>query len=886
MPDFSFRRPQFLRFRRSRSTADARGDAGVSSAGLDLSHALDPSEQDVELDATPCVTRRSVSGGLLGSRESLNRAPVDFAGQPLSASRPVTPTVPILSSRDSVTIQLTPPSDNTNSVHAQQYLALPPSRRSFHAETINPPAGRDPPQLQQQNGMFSNPHNFSIKGSTFVDVNVTNNNNTIASQFMKDLLEKTIPGAASNSSARFPPPQCHPGTRLKILERCLQFIANCDGKRKIRWVVGSAGVGKSAIMQSVADSPSLPVTCYLSVFFSINGRDDGTKAIITLCYQLAAKSELYRQLIEHEVARDPSLLQSSMPVQFKKFIIEPFIHQPKLLNSTERILVIIDGLDECKKPDIQLELLRLISDFCITYPSSPFVWLIASRPEHHIASFFSRANVIPAYEKEEIQVDSDDGRADVERFLRERLEEIKGGSDSFDPHSKWPEEKDFWKLAEAAGGLFAYADTVIKYIGDLNVGSPASQFSDVLKVIDNVPMTGIPREEHPMALLDALYARILSNVPDKVIKHTRKLVLALAMRWDHALSGLNIGTFVTLCNWLAMTPDEAYAAVNQLQSLLHTPKRDQAHLEMLEPFHKSFIDYVSDSSRTDFFSDMRNEAQELKTECTFRVLNEAPDGIDFGNLIYKSYYGTLRRGPGTGDKISLTWPVNGCDEDTRLNLYKQAIGEVAGGMRKGDPTFTSEFCVRLLITQFRDYSVSNYDVLRDLVFVSPPSSTSSIFMRLNQITLKAFPGFSLILTCVTLFRRPTRTVAPNVSTVLNAVELPSHHSARAVTNLSDPWNSSCKHEREGEWEEGKDQDWKTTFDIRDCNFCCQRIKRQWISLKTLSPGHIVPVLFTSTGLCCVELRFVDPDDGISEWTYWFWIVLTLSEERKKYGSIV
>ncbi|EKM76694.1 hypothetical protein AGABI1DRAFT_23433, partial [Agaricus bisporus var. burnettii JB137-S8] len=274
-------------------------------------------------------------------------------------------------------------------------------------------------------------------------------------------------GAASDSSDRYPPPQCHPGTRLAILERCLYFIANCSDERKMRWVVGSAGVGKSAIMQTVADSPNLPVTCHVSVFFSINGRNDGTKAIITLSYQLAAKFAPYRELIEREITRDPSLLQSSMPIQFKKFIAEPFIHSHQL-HSVGRVLIIIDGLDECNNPRTQQELLRLISDLCITYPSSPLVWLIASRPEGHITSFFSRANVMPAYEKEEISVDSDEAREDVEWFLREELEGIKEASYSLDSESEWPEERDFWKLANAAGGLFAYAHTAIRYIGDLS----------------------------------------------------------------------------------------------------------------------------------------------------------------------------------------------------------------------------------------------------------------------------------------------------------------------------------------------------------------------------------------------------------------------------------
>ncbi|KAF7763909.1 hypothetical protein Agabi119p4_8446 [Agaricus bisporus var. burnettii] len=902
MPDFSFHRPRFLRFGRSRSRADACDDAGVSSpAGLDLSNTLGPSEQDV--DAAPRVARLSISGNLFGSRESMNRAPVDFADQLSPASRPVTPTVPILGSRDSVTIQLAPPSDDTQSDQAQQYLTPPrspsyglatSSQQYFHAATIIPPAGRDSPQPQQQKNMFDHAHNFSITGSTFVDVNVTNFN-TISSQFMKDLLRETIPGAASNSSARYPPPRCHPGTRLKILERCLHFIANCEGEQKIRWVVGFAGVGKSAIMQSIADSPNLLVTCHASLFFSINGRDDGTKAIITLCYQLAAKSEPYRHLIEHEVSHDPSLLQLSMPVQFQKFIIEPFIRHPQLC-SAGRILIIIDGLDECKSKNSQLELLRLISDFCIKYPSSPLVWLIASRPEQHITSFFARENVMPTYEKEEIQVGSDDSRADVEKFLREKLEEIKRGSDLFDPRSKWPEEKDFWKLAEAAGGLFAYADTVTKYIGDLNAGSPVSQFSDVLKVIDNHPMTDILREEHPMALLDALYARILSNVPAKVSMHARKLVLALASRWHGAFAGPSYRpgskTFVTLCNWLAMTPDEAYAAVNQLQSFLRTPKRDKAHEEKLEPFHKSFIDYVSDPSRSNLFTDMRHEAQQLQTECALRVLSEAPDGVDIGDVDYEFLFGTLRRGPGTGNKISLTWPVDRHNEDTRLALYKLAIGTVAYGMASGIPTFANEFCIRLLIKRFASYlsPLLRYWSLR--VF---DESRRDEFTRcgiLKKMPLKAVTGIpeTQVNDIRLRFRRPARAVAPGISTVHNALKLLLHRPAREVTSLTDPWNSSCTHEREGKREEGKDQVWQTAFlldssSMSHCNFCCERFERQMGNLKTRSPNHVVTVLFTSTGDCFVEFQFVDLDDGISEWTYWVWIRFSL-EERKKLGSTI
>jgi hypothetical protein len=465
-----------------------------------------------------------------------------------------------------------------------------------------------------------------------------------------------------------------------------------------------------------------PFSSQASVF-SINGRNDGTKAIVTLSYQFAAKSELYCQVIENKITRDPSLLQSSMPVQFEQFITEPFIFHPQL-KTIDRVLIIIDGLDECNKPGIQIELLRLISNFCVEYPSSPLVWLIVSRPETHITSFFSRAEVIPAYEKEEIPVNSDQGRADVERFLRDELMEIKKGSDSLDP--QWPEERDLWKLADAAGGLFAYAQTVIRYIGDSTIGSPALQLSGILDVIENHPMTDVAREEHPMALLDALYARILSNVLSKVWINTRKLLLALAIDWDSALeysiSGSTSGCFIVLSNWLQMTPDNVYAAINHLRSVLLVPGRDKAHREWLKPFHKSFIDYISDFSRSGFSSDIKHEAQQIWTQCAFRILKEAPNGCDSGDAYNGLVYGVLAHTLGPGDQISLTWPTDKGiilnDNDVRCAMYMLAIGEVAAGVKRGDPVFRTVQCIRLLTTRFSSYfnEFPNYE-LCGLVFV-------------------------------------------------------------------------------------------------------------------------------------------------------------------------
>jgi hypothetical protein len=156
-----------------------------------------------------------------------------------------------------------------------------------------------------------------------------------------------------------------------------------------------------------------------------------------------------------------------------------------------------------------------------------------------------------------------------------------------------------------------------------------------------------------------------------------------------------------------MTPDEAYAAINHLRSVLLVPGRDKAHEEGLKPFHKSFIDYISDFSRSGFSSDIQHEAQQIRMQCAFRIIKEVPNGCQFSDRDYAFYYGALARTLGVGDQISLIWPtdkgISLDDNDVRRAMYTLAIGSVAAGVNRGDPVFQTESCIRLLITRFRSY---------------------------------------------------------------------------------------------------------------------------------------------------------------------------------------
>jgi hypothetical protein len=140
--------------------------------------------------------------------------------------------------------------------------------------------------------------------------------------------------------------------------------------------------------------------------------------------------------------------------------------------------------------------------------------------------------------------------------------------------------------------------------------------------------------------------------------------------------------------------------------------------------------------------------------------------------------------------------------------------------------------------------------------------------------------------------------AIDISSIFDEVNFRFRRPSTAVSNLSDPWYSSCQvsimfifliisrnlkllqHEREGELEEGNDQNWVTAFSRNDCAVCYGRFERQLVR----SLDCTVPVLFTLAGECCVEFRCVD-EDSVSERVYRFWCEL-VPGERKKYGGAV
>ncbi|KAF9442214.1 hypothetical protein P691DRAFT_501514 [Macrolepiota fuliginosa MF-IS2] len=99
------------------------------------------------------------------------------------------------------------------------------------------------------------------------------------------LAEYTMQGAEFDSSDRDPPPRCHPGTRTTITNKIHHWLENPRLEKRLFWLRGLAGVGKSAIIQTVAEKLSDQGRLGASLFFSrTNGRRDPRQVFTTLAY--------------------------------------------------------------------------------------------------------------------------------------------------------------------------------------------------------------------------------------------------------------------------------------------------------------------------------------------------------------------------------------------------------------------------------------------------------------------------------------------------------------------------------------------------------------------------------------------------------------------------
>ena len=389
--------------------------------------------------------------------------------------------------------------------------------------------------------------------------------------------------AMHDSKERFPQPKCHPYTRERILQTILNW-AESDSCKRILWLSGSAGTGKSAIAQTVSERCKRNDRLAATFFFlrPSSERNTSDRLVATLAYQIALSVPGAKEFIANAVEDDPAIFSKDINSQLFQLIIRPLTLAAQGWDSSQQSLVIIDGLDECIDERQQTDILSAICSAFVTH-ELPLRFLICSRPEHNIQMRFERPDLQSATAR--LVVDMDDTiTQDIKIFLKAEFSRIH--REHCIQETPWPPAYVIPSLAWRASGQFIYVSTIIKFIDDRHF-RPQQRLDMVFGTLPHGTYS-------PFAEIDLLYSRILDAVPASKVEKALLCLGVIIYHDDYRHSSSDR----KLMNGLAFL-DELFQLdsgdVDHILRELHSVLDVHAQVYIR---HKSFSDFLSSKTRS------------------------------------------------------------------------------------------------------------------------------------------------------------------------------------------------------------------------------------------------------------------------------------------------
>jgi len=399
----------------------------------------------------------------------------------------------------------------------------------------------------------------------------------------------TANGATYNSSTEGELPRCLPDTRTDLLQQITDWASDHTGKR-IFWLCGKAGTGKSTISRTVAQKLDDDGLLGASFFFK-RGRADRSHAKLlfpTIARQLADLFPDVSRAIAASLDQDSLLCDRYLSTQFESLLLQPLQNaDPDSLPSTS-IVVVIDALDECdNSKSIRTTLLLLSRVEAIT--SLRLRIFVTSRPELPVELGFEDMSGdlhhdIRLEEAQELSI-----AHDIRVFYNHEFTKIK--KDSWMQHdelpAEWPAEPDVQSLVIQAIPLFIFAFTVSRYIAEVD---PRGRLDLMLRQSLNKSLTGLKGTYLP--ILTQVVASGDDDRRESRILEFKRIVGSLVLLYDP----LSASALMSLVGAL---PREVVRVLRPLRSVLNIPHALDGRLDLETPitlFHLSFRDFLTDSA--------------------------------------------------------------------------------------------------------------------------------------------------------------------------------------------------------------------------------------------------------------------------------------------------
>jgi hypothetical protein len=387
-----------------------------------------------------------------------------------------------------------------------------------------------------------------------------------------------------------------------------------SGSACIFWLSGMAGTGKSTIARTVSRQFYEQKRLGASFFFSKGGGDlnHAGKFITSIAVQLAKKSSSLKHHISEAIAEHRDIASQTLRDQWNQLVLGPL---SKINDDSHQSpwVIVIDALDECEGENDIRAILQLLAQ-AQTLKTVPLRILITSRPEIPIRHGFFQMREADHEDFVLHSISPSIVDHDISIYLEYNLGVIRRERAlAID----WPGEHTIKRLVQNAGGLFIWAATACRFIGE-GKRFAARRLTLVLQ--------GDTSAAAPETKLNEIYAAILANSVSDDYDDQEKEMLYKALKRI-------LGTIVTLFSSLPAASlaallqipiEDINEALLELHSILEVPE-DQCHPIRLH--HPSFRDFLLDKHRCrdpHFWVDEKEAHQTLTDNC-LRLMSDKLD---------------------------------------------------------------------------------------------------------------------------------------------------------------------------------------------------------------------------------------------------------------------
>lgn len=330
-----------------------------------------------------------------------------------------------------------------------------------------------------------------------------------------------------------------------LINKVLDWQIN-DKKSRLFFIVGGAGVGKSAFATILSH---YLYTCVATYFFEWNNAETSNiqKFIVNIIFQLACNISDYR-------ANLLKICDSYHENRFSDYeLLEKFLLIPlsELIDGNrEPCIIVLDALDELK-PETQDEFIKLIK-YAVSNTPTFIKWVVTSRPETRII------NALGEYMPYVLDVNKEKINEDIKQFLSLRFND----------------EKLIELLVNKCEGSFLYAREIVNMLGNKPL------------TLENINM--LPNGVTEM--YNESFKRIFSSIEDYTKNY--KNILSLCVFAREPLP-LHVATKIAGEN-----DESLQRKLQKLTTFLSVEQIDGE--KSIIVIHKTFIDWITSSSANQY----------------------------------------------------------------------------------------------------------------------------------------------------------------------------------------------------------------------------------------------------------------------------------------------